>query len=277
MSEVKYSGKGQVDRLVKQHEKAGGVEGIFGKLAKDHDISSFDVTKLIFEQLSNKYTNLDFQIINSLSKQDINKKLNSINSEFGTTLFVDNSSIRPDGGILEVKDTNGNWRVILTIESKHQGNDIEKIKAGVKQGKNKDQDLMMAGNAIERVHKNILEMKNFMIDEPHFPYVVFYQGTNFATETFYVESPDGRKVKIGHDVGSLNRIDRTTASNFSSKINEIYVKNKYFEVNNLSVMFQIPTFFYKATPWGIDEMFAICFEVAERSLDLLKLDLDINL
>ena len=40
---------------------------------------------------------------------------------------------------------------------------------------------MVAGNAIERVYKNINEIRNFMLDEYHFPYVVFLQGSNFAT------------------------------------------------------------------------------------------------
>lgn len=80
-------------------------------------------------------------------------------------------------------------------DSKHQGNDVEKIRAGIKQGKKKDQDLMVAGNAIERVHKNIQEFRNLMLDEQHFPYVVFLQGSNFATGTFFADAPDGRKVR----------------------------------------------------------------------------------
>ena len=93
-------------------------------------------------------------------------------------------------GVLEciAQDKNGRWRVVLVGESKHQGNDVEKIKAGIKQGKKKQDDLMVAGNAIERVHKNILEIRNLMLDEAHFPYVVFLQGSNFATETFSVET-----------------------------------------------------------------------------------------
>lgn len=54
-------------------------------------------------------------------------------------------------------------------ESKHQGNDVEKIRTGIKQGKNKDSDFMAEGNAMVRVHKNILEFRNPMFDEYHFP------------------------------------------------------------------------------------------------------------
>ena len=43
------------------------------------------------------------------------------------------------------------------------------IRAGIKQGKNKDADLMVAGNAIERVHKNIQENRNFMLTAPISP------------------------------------------------------------------------------------------------------------
>jgi len=49
-------------------------------------------------------------------------------------------------------------RIVFVSESKHHGNDAEKIRNGIKQGKNKDQDLMNAGNAIKRVHKNIQEI-----------------------------------------------------------------------------------------------------------------------
>ncbi|EJB53399.1 type II site-specific deoxyribonuclease [Helicobacter pylori Hp H-27] len=36
-------------------------------------------------------------------------------------------------------------------------------------GKDSNQDLMQAGNAIERAYKNIAEMVNFMLKELHFP------------------------------------------------------------------------------------------------------------
>lgn len=42
---------------------------------------------------------------------------------------------------------------------------------------------MAAGNAIERSHKNISEIANYMLSESHFPYVLFLEGSNFLTET----------------------------------------------------------------------------------------------
>ena len=65
------------------------------------------------------------------------------------------------------------WRVVLVAEAKYQGKDIENIENGKLVGSENNQDLMAAGNAIERSHKNISEIANFMIDEVHFPYVIF--------------------------------------------------------------------------------------------------------
>ena len=206
---IKYFGKGQVKRLVDQHEKSKGVKGIFGDRAKSHDVSIGKAAVAVLNSLKKQYGSLNFRYRTSILKKEINAKLNSFDTRLGKVLFVESSSIKPDGGIIEVKHKK-KWRVILVSECKHQGNDIEKIKAGIKQGKNKDQDLMVAGNAIERVHKNILEVRNIMMYENHFPYVVFLQGTNFATKTHFIKTPDGRKVKIAHNIGSLNRIDRAT-------------------------------------------------------------------
>ena len=63
-------------------------------------------------------------------------------------------------------------------------------------GAKNDQDLMPAGNAIERSHKNISEIANLMLSESHFPYVLFLEGSNFLTETISIKKPDGRVVTI---------------------------------------------------------------------------------
>jgi len=155
--DVAFKGKGQALRLGIQQELGGGPLSIFGEAAQKHDLSIRVVTAGVLSVLAEQFPNLEFRQRDSLSKQEIHQKLSGLDPRLGQALFVTSSSIRPDGAITEVKDRSGRWRVILVGESKHQGNDIEKIVAGVKQGKNKDQDFMVAGNAIERVHKNILE------------------------------------------------------------------------------------------------------------------------
>lgn len=209
--EVDFKGKGQALRLGVQQELGGGPLSIFGAAVQKHDLSIREVMVGVLAKLAEQFPELEFRHLISLSKKEMNEKLRGFDARLGQALFVESASIRPDGGITEVLDKNGRWRIVLVGESKHQGNDVEKISAGVLQGKNKDQDFMAAGNAIERMHKNVLEIRNYMLDERHFPYVVFLQGSNFATQSFDVTRPDGRVVRVVHNSGMLNRIDRVTA------------------------------------------------------------------
>lgn len=127
--------KNQSKRLTSQHKKSQGVVGIFGNKAKLHDLSVREISNLIIKQLEKEYPQLTFQYKTSIRKEEINKALQEIDPELGQTLFVSNSSIKPDGGIIEVKDDNDNWRIILVSEAKHQGKDFENIKSGKLVGK----------------------------------------------------------------------------------------------------------------------------------------------
>lgn len=266
---IELKGKGQALRLSIQQELGGGPLSIFGEAAQKHDLSIREVTAGVLSVLAEEFPNLEFRQRDSLSKQEIHQKLASLDPRLGKALFVASSSIRPDGAITEVKDHYGGWRVVLIGESKHQGNDIEKIIAGVKQGKSKDQDFMVAGNAIERVHKNILEIRNFMIDEKHFPYVVFLQGSNFATESFVIESSDGRIVEVIHNSGMLNRIDRVTASSFGREINKNYCENITISAGGTQHMLQIASLYFQAQPWEAKKMAEIMLDVARTSLKVI--------
>ena len=88
------------------------------------------------------------------------------------------------------------------------------------------------------VDLDVNEIRNIMVDEKHFPYVLFLQGSNFLTEPVSVSSPDGRVVELRHDVGSMNRIDRLTAANYSMPINENSCKNIFLTSSSLTVMLQ---------------------------------------
>ena len=270
----KTRGKGQSRRLEIQHRRAGGPVGIFGETARKHDLSIRDVMEMIAQELSMQYPWLQFRHRQEVSKREINDKLESIAPELGQVLFVQKASIKPDGGVIEVLDKMGEYRIVLVSESKHQGNDVEKIRAGVKQGKNRDADLMVAGNAIERVHKNIQEFRNFMLDESHFPYVVFLQGSNFATSTFFVRTPNGRKVKIAHDAGNMNRIDRVTAGSYSMAINQNYCQNMFVELDGNTQMLQAASLYFQSEEWAAQSMAEVLWDVASVSLEVLADDLD---
>jgi len=264
--------KGQSNRLTKQHKESKGVEGIFGNNAKLHDTSVATISQKTLSKLKVCYPNLSFRFRSKISKLEINEALNNNDKSLGQTLFVPNSSIRPDGGIIEVLDKNSKWRVILITEAKHQGKDIVNIRAGKLVGKNSDQDLMAAGNAIERSHKNISEMANFMLSESHFPYILFLEGSNFLTQKVSVKRPDGRKVDLEPNSGTLNRLDRLTSANYGMPINKNLCANKFITNNGQTIMLQATSIYTQGDgkKWNPNQMMDIMLEIANTSLDILK-------
>jgi type II restriction enzyme len=265
------SKKNQSTRLTLQHNESHGVIGIFGDEAKDHDIKVGKISHDVIKYLNTVYPKLTFRYRNSIEKSEINKALQQIDPCLGQTLFVENASIIPDGGVIEVKDDDDIWHVILVSEAKHQGKDIENIEKGELVGKNKDQDLMAAGNAIERSHKNISEIANFMLAESHFPYVLFLEGSNFLTETIKVKRPDGRVVTLEYNSGMLNRLDRLTAANYGLPINENLCKNKFVQHEDKTIMLQAASIYTQGNGknWNEKDMFDAMKDIAETSLKVL--------
>lgn len=267
--------KNQSNRLTVQHKESKGVVGIFGEEAKLHDIAIGKISHHVIEQLQKDYPKLKFRYRTSITKQEINEALQKVDAELGQTLFVSNSSIIPDGGVIEVLDDNDNWRIILVSEAKHQGKDIDNIKKGIQVGKKGDQDLMAAGNAIERSHKNIAEIANLMLGESHFPYVLFLEGSNFLTETISITRPDGRVVTLEYNSGMLNRLDRLTAANYGMPINTNLCENKFVTHKDKTIMLQATSIYTQGTGnrWEANEIFEIMLDISKTSLRILGCDL----
>lgn len=261
----------QTDRLRIEKIRGQGPKEIFGESAHLHDKSVNDFSKAVFETLQKNFPSFEFRLRTTLQKKEINEKLNSVDSRLGVSLFVEKAEIQPDGGIIEVKDKDDKWRIVLVSEAKHQGKDIENISKGILVGTNKDQDLMVAGNAIERSHKNINEVRNIMIDEKYFPYILFLTGSNFLTEPITVKRPDGTEITLKHDVGSLNRIDRLTAANYSLPINQNSCENIFISLDGQSIMLQAVSIYTKPTEWTIEEMLPIMMDVSMTSLHIIGL------
>lgn len=267
--------KNQSNRLTSQHKDSQGVVGIFGEQAKLHDLTVGKISKLVMNELAKEYPSLSFRYRDSLKKSEINESLNKVDSELGQTLFVANSSIKPDGGIVEVKDDNDEWRVVLVTEAKHQGKDIENIRNGVLVGTKNNQDLMAAGNAIERSHKNISEIANFMLSENHFPYILFLEGSNFLLETISISRPDGRIVTLEYNSGMLNRLDRLTSANYGMPINKNLCVNKFVTHKDKAIMLQAASIYTQGAgeKWTAEDMFNIMLEVSKTSLKVLGSDI----
>ena len=269
------SKKNQSNRLTTQHTASKGVVGIFGAESKRHDLAVSEVSQLVMEQLQKDFPLLSFRYRTSVKKQEINVALRKIDAALGQTLFLPNASIIPDGGLIEVKDDKGNWRIILISEAKHQGKDIENIRAGKLVGVNDDQDLMRAGNAIERAHKNIAEMANLMLAESHFPYVLFLEGSNFLTETIEVIRTDGRVVTLEYNSAKLNRLDKLTAANYGMPINTNLCENKFVKHKDKLIMLQAASIYTQGNgeKWNPQAMFDVMLEVSKTSLKVLGSEL----
>ncbi len=235
-----------------------------------HDMGVSSIFKLVMQKLENEFKNLSFRHRASITKREINSVLQGLDSELGRTLFIQSSKIKPDGGIIEIKD-DGNWRVILITEAKYQRKDIENIQKGILVGKDSNQDLMQAGNAIERAYKNIAEMANFMLKELHFPYILFLEGSNFLTQTISVKRPDGRVVTLEYNSGVLNRLDKLTAANYGMPVNQNLCQNKFVQYRDRIIMLQAISIYTQGDgqKWNLNKMFEIMLEVARTSLRVL--------
>ncbi|GAA8522694.1 hypothetical protein HpDR58_17680 [Helicobacter pylori] len=261
----------QSQRLSKQHKESLGVANIFTDEARLHDMGVSSISKLVMQKLEDEFKSLSFRHRASITKEEINSVLQGLDDELGRTLFIQSSKIKPDGGIIEVKDDDRNWRVILITEAKYQGKDIENIQKGILVGKYSNQDLMQAGNAIERAYKNIAEMANFMLKELHFPYILFLEGSNFLTQTISVKRPDGRVVTLEYNSGVLNRLDKLTAANYGMPINQNLCQNKFVQYRDRIIMLQAISIYTQGDgqKWNLNKMFEIMLEVARTSLKVL--------
>lgn len=268
-------GKLQSDRLTMQQKAAEGVLGIFDEDAQRHDKEVHNTSRRAMARLEKEYPKLKFRYRSSLSKKEINEAMQKVDKDLGQTLFIENARIKPDGGLVEVKDDHGNWRVVVVSEAKYQGKDIENIKNGVLVGKGSDQTLMMAGNAIERAHKNVCELANYMLTEPYFPYILFLEGSNFLTQNITVKRPDGSIYTMAYNDGALNRLDRLTAANYGLPLNTNLSENRFVSGKGLNIMLQAASIYTQGNGehWKDEDMIDIMLDVARTSLRMLSKDL----
>lgn len=104
--------------------------------------------------------------------------VSSLKSDFPDVVFArvrEDTYMQPDGGILSVVDRDGGRHVILIVEVKNQGTNVERIAEGKpKQAK---------GNAIERLGKNVIGLRTAMVMENIMPFVCFGYGCDFADDS----------------------------------------------------------------------------------------------
>ena len=199
--------KGQTGRLTVQHISLGGASGIFGEDAQVHDKFVGAASSNVFKALQKAYPNYEFRFRQAIRKQEINEKLRSIDARLGETLFVKESKIKPDGGVIEVLDKDKKWRVILVSEAKFQGKDIENIKIGMLVGKNNTpENTPDLGPTGPRLSSSVLSNPNLKFAEG-----VETKGISPSESTYVVpslEKANGARcrVKPGDDEWNLRQI-----------------------------------------------------------------------
>ena len=137
---------------------------------EDKLISS--VAEIVAEELQNEY-GVTIKIENRLYIRDIVSDLRKRTPE---VKFEDpenkNSFITPDAGISYLIDKEGRKYVTLIGETKCQGTNDERQKQGLKK--------QAMGNAIERLGKNVIALRTYLMNESIFPFVCFGDGCDFA-------------------------------------------------------------------------------------------------
>ncbi len=145
----------------------------------------------------------------------------------------DNTYMQPDGGILSIVDQYGGKHVVLIVEVKNQGTNVERLA----EGKPKQPQ----GNAIERLGKNVIGLRAAMLKEGIMPFVCFGYGCDFADDS--------------------SILDRVITVAMFGPLNEICVHNL-----GEAGQFNRGTFFFREPEWTQDEMSAVMYEVANRAI-----------
>lgn len=148
-------------------------------------------------------------------------------------LFSERSDtyIGPDGGILFMEYNNQQYPILIS-EVKNQGtNDLRK-----KEGKSRQAQ----GNAIERLGKNVIGLKNYMINYDIFPFVCFGYGCDFQP---------------GSSI-----LDRVNTISGYTTMNNIHLY-KYSGSDRC-----VGSFFFREEKWTVDDMFSIMKNIANESI-----------
>ena len=145
----------------------------------------------------------------------------------------DTSSIKPDGGILSLTDTNGGKYPVLISEVKNQGTNDRRAEEGLtKQAK---------GNAIERLGKNVIGLRTALLHEAIFPFVCFGYGCDFASNS--------------------SILDRVSTIAMFGELNQTHLHN-----SGDGGRFNRGSFYFRENKWTVDEMEAVLYDIAERSI-----------
>ena len=166
--------------------------------------------------------------------KDIINELRPYFPDIDLHCHFNNTSMKPDGGILTIKSSKDSTLTypILISEVKNQGTNDLRAKEGLRK--------QAQGNAIERLGKNLIGFRTALLRESIFPFVCFGYGCDFE-ETSPI-------------------LDRISTMAMFGKLNKIYLHNEE------DGRFNRGSFYFRAEEWTVDEMFEIMKDIAERAV-----------
>lgn len=189
---------------------------------------------VVIDNLSKEYPQLTFEYQKTMKLVDIISMLATQYPEYAQHFGkpFDTSFINPDGGFLFATNKQGERRIVLVSEVKHQGtNDKRKDEGLPKQAR---------GNAIERLGKNLIGIRALFKNEGVLPFVCFGNGDDFGA-------------------GSTI-IDRVLTMNDFFALNKIFVKKDFLPFEPSSMLFR-----YEA--WTTEEMVDVMLKIAKEAIE----------
>lgn len=200
------------------------------KMDKDID----KAVLIVLDTLGKKYPQLTFEYQKTMKLGDIIAMLSRQYPEYAQHFGkpFDTSFISPDGGFLFATNKQGERRIILVSEVKHQGtNDKRKDEGLPKQAR---------GNAIERLGKNLIGIRALFKNEGVLPFVCFGNGDDFG---------DGSTI-----------VDRVLTMNDFFALNKIFVRKDFLPFEPSSMLFR-----YEA--WSVKEMVDVMLKISTEAIE----------
>ncbi|TAE34915.1 MAG: hypothetical protein EAY65_00595 [Alphaproteobacteria bacterium] len=181
--------------------------------------------------LKDKFPSIELRFERQWFLRDVVDLLRKKFPEVDFMYYHQNSSMKPDGGILSICGNDGQTFPILITEKKNQGtNDIRALEGKSKQAK---------GNAIERLGKNVIGFRAALLHEAIFPFVCFGDGCDFSDDS--------------------SILDRVVTIAMFGKLNHEYL-------HDIDGKFNRGSFYFRVERWTADEMFEIGLAIATKSV-----------
>lgn len=226
-----YTGRMSSSDFLRQNINQHSVKNSLShKMDKDIDIAVAQV----IEMLVDKYPQLTFRHEKKMLLSEIVQGLKSEFPQYEAIFsnHLDSSFIKPDGGFVYAKTSDGTEKIILVAEVKRQGTNDKRAAEGLPK--------QAQGNAIERLGKNLIGIRTIFKNDHVLPFVCFGQGLDF-------------------DEGS-SILDRVVTMNEFFPLNTTYVQKSYEPFEPVSM-------YFRYQDWSVEEMVRIMFDIAIQAID----------